>query len=151
MWDRAESNRRHTDFQSVALPTELQSLIETPNIRAFLSLYNESLILGKDYLLFQGSSINTVRATWFITRKFLKIAFRGRSCYPFENDTTRFNTHSLGVKSATAFNHGLKPRGYSLSSLAGFWLGYDQDNAPFLPVTLSPTHLLTHSPSRPPR
>ncbi len=24
-WDRAELNRRHTDFQSVALPTELQS------------------------------------------------------------------------------------------------------------------------------
>ena len=26
MWDRADLNRRHTDFQSVALPTELQSL-----------------------------------------------------------------------------------------------------------------------------
>ena len=25
MWDRAESNRRHMDFQSIALPTELQS------------------------------------------------------------------------------------------------------------------------------
>ena len=25
-WDRADLNRRHTDFQSVALPTELQSL-----------------------------------------------------------------------------------------------------------------------------
>ena len=28
LWDRAELNRRHTDFQSVALPTELQSLSE---------------------------------------------------------------------------------------------------------------------------
>lgn len=27
-WDRAESNRRHMDFQSIALPTELQSLTE---------------------------------------------------------------------------------------------------------------------------
>ena len=27
-WDRAESNRRHRDFQSRALPTELQSQLE---------------------------------------------------------------------------------------------------------------------------
>ena len=40
MWDRAESNRRHTDFQSVALPTELQSLTEEPNIRALKTEHN---------------------------------------------------------------------------------------------------------------
>jgi hypothetical protein len=38
MWDRAESNRRHTDFQSVALPTELQSLIEEAKDKGFSNL-----------------------------------------------------------------------------------------------------------------
>ncbi len=32
LWERAGSNRRHTDFQSDALPTELHSLNRIANI-----------------------------------------------------------------------------------------------------------------------
>lgn len=36
-WDRAESNRRHRDFQSRALPTELQSLKLDVRVRKYKS------------------------------------------------------------------------------------------------------------------
>ena len=41
-WDRAESNRRHTDFQSVALPTELQSRLRDVKYNGFSNLFKAS-------------------------------------------------------------------------------------------------------------
>ena len=41
-WDRAESNRRHTDFQSVALPTELQSRSRDVKYNGFSNLFKVS-------------------------------------------------------------------------------------------------------------
>lgn len=42
MWERADSNRRHTDFQSDALPAELHSLIGIANMQG-LFLFSKQI------------------------------------------------------------------------------------------------------------
>jgi hypothetical protein len=51
MWDRAESNRRHTDFQSVALPTELQSLSEDSKYKGFSNLPQNRISIFRKFFL----------------------------------------------------------------------------------------------------
>lgn len=48
LWDRADLNRRHTDFQSVALPTELQSRWkgDKDTVFAFQKQYMTTHLLG---------------------------------------------------------------------------------------------------------
>ena len=45
-WDRAELNRRHTDFQSVALPTELQSRLKGHKYNGFSLFIQREIELG---------------------------------------------------------------------------------------------------------
>jgi hypothetical protein len=50
-----------------------------------------------------------------------------------------------GFDLAIAIIPGLKPRGYILPSLLGFWASHEQYIMPFLPLSQSFTHSLIHS------
>ena len=43
-WAETESNRRHMDFQSIALPAELSAHLKVLNSNKLLDIYNKELL-----------------------------------------------------------------------------------------------------------